>query len=193
MAIIIKKLRHELNGDYLDFFDKRAFAEGDLNAPCYCTSPTIDKKTKAKMESEFGDDVKGTLRRYAVDMLNEKKIQGYLAYDGELSVGWCNAANMDIYLDFIPDYAREMKCGKTMSVVCFEIAPSYRGQGIAKAFLERVCKDAKARGYRAVEGYPIIEDENKIFDFYGPVGLYQKAGFKEITRQDNRILMRRTL
>lgn len=37
--------------------------------------------------------VKETVRKYAVELLNGNKIQGYLAYDGELSIGWCNAAD----------------------------------------------------------------------------------------------------
>ena len=45
---------------------------------------------------------------------------------------------------FIPDFARKSVCGKTMSVVCFSIAPQYRSKGIATAFLERVIADAKA-------------------------------------------------
>ncbi|WP_408609478.1 MULTISPECIES: GNAT family N-acetyltransferase [Eisenbergiella] len=28
--------------------------------------------------------------------------------------------------------------------ICFETAPEYRGRGIAKALLRRVCKDAEA-------------------------------------------------
>ena len=35
--IVIKKLSQELNKDYLDFFDNRAFSDGNPNGPCYCT------------------------------------------------------------------------------------------------------------------------------------------------------------
>ena len=28
-------------------------------------------------------------------MLNKNMIHGYLAYDGETSIGWCNAAEME--------------------------------------------------------------------------------------------------
>ncbi len=193
MEFNIKELSLDLTHDYLDFFDNRAFSDGNPNGPCYCTSPTMDKITEEKMVSEFGNDIKGTIRRYAVEMLNEGKIRGYLAYEGDISIGWCNAADMESYSAFVPDFARQKKCGKTFSVVCFEIAPEYRGKGIATAFLNRVCTDAKARGYIAVEGYAKLNNELTNYDYNGPIRLYEKAGFSEVARQDKQIVMRKIL
>ena len=42
--ITIKPLTPELNKDYLDFFDNRAFTDGNPNGPCYCTSPNQDEE-----------------------------------------------------------------------------------------------------------------------------------------------------
>lgn len=145
------------------------------------------------MVSEFGNDIKGTIRRYAVEMLNEDRIHGYLAFDEDVSIGWCNAADMDSYSAFVPDFARQNKCGKTYSVVCFEIAPEYRGKGIATAFLERICTDAKARGYAAVEGYAKLYNDHVYYDYNGPIRLYKKVGFTEVKRQDKQVIMRKIL
>lgn len=192
--IVIKKLSQELNKDYLDFFDNRAFSDGNPNGPCYCTSPNQDEETIKQMVSEFqANGVKNTIRKYAVEMLNDRKINGYLAFDNGLSVGWCNAADIDSYSGFVPDLARENKCGKTISIVCFEIAPGYRGKGLASAFIERVCDDAKANGYIAVEGYAkmsVVRDE---YDFTGPIRLYEKAGFTRIMEQNGQVIMRKVL
>lgn len=192
--IVIKKLSQELNKDYLDFFDNRAFSDGNPNGPCYCTSPNQDEETIKQMVSEFqANGVKNTIRKYAVEMLNDRKINGYLAFDNGLSVGWCNAADIDSYSGFVPDFARENKCGKTISIVCFEIAPGYRGMGLASAFIERVCDDAKANGYIAVEGYAkmsVVRDE---YDFTGPIRLYEKAGFTKIMEQNGQVIMRKVL
>lgn len=96
--ITIKPLTSELNKDYLDFFDNRAFTDGNPNGPCYCTSPNQDEETIKKMVKKFKIfGVKKTLRKYAVKMLNENKIHGYLAFDGDVSIGWCNAADIDSY------------------------------------------------------------------------------------------------
>lgn len=192
--IIIKPLTTELTADYLDFFDHRAFTDNNPNGPCYCTSPNQDEESIQQMVSEFKTHgVKDTIRKYAVEMLNNNKIHGYLAYDGNLSVGWCNAADMESYAGFVPDFARDITCGKTVSIVCFEIAPEYRGMGIASAFIDRVCNDAKSKGYVAVEGYAKVSDKRDDFDYQGPVRLYQKAGFVEVARDNGQIVMRKVL
>ena len=192
--IIIKPLTPELTADYLDFFDHRAFTDNNPNGPCYCTSPNQDEESIQQMVSEFKTHgVKDTIRKYAVEMLNNNKIHGYLAYDGNLSIGWCNAADMESYAGFVPDFARNNTCGKTVSIVCFEIAPEYRGMGIASAFIDRVCNDAKSNGYVAVEGYAKVSDKRDDFDYQGPVRLYQKAGFVEVARENGQIVMRKVL
>ena len=192
--IIIKPLTAESTADYLDFFDNRAFTDGNPNGPCYCTSPNQDEAGIQQMVSEFQTfGVKETIRKYAVEMLNNNRIHGYLAYDGNLSVGWCNAADIDSYAGFVPDFARKNTCGKTVSIVCFEIAPEYRGMGIASALIDRVCSDAKSKGYAAVEGYAKATDKRDDFDYQGPVRLYQKAGFAEVARDNGQIVMRKIL
>ena len=194
MNITIKPLTSDLNEDYLDFFDNRAFTDDNPNGPCYCTSPNQDEKTIKRMVKEFKKyGIKQTLRKYAVEMLNQNQIQGYLAFDGDLSIGWCNAADIESYSGFVPAFAKENICGKTISIVCFEIAPEYRGIGIASAFIERVCNDAKEKGYVAVEGYAKLSQKRDDFDFQGPMQLYKKSGFIEVARQDGQVIMRKNL
>ena len=193
-TISIKPLTPKLNKDYLDFFDNRAFTDDNPNGPCYCTSPNQDEEEIKQMVGEFRlFDVKDTVRKYAVKMLEENKISGYLAYDGEISIGWCNAADMESYVGFVPQFAREKICGKTISIVCFEIAPEYRGMGIASAFIDKVCEDAKSKGYVAVEGYANLSDVRNDFDYQGPIRLYQKAGFVEAARENGQVIMRKIL
>ncbi|MCH5296704.1 MAG: GNAT family N-acetyltransferase [Ruminococcus sp.] len=192
--IKIKPLEPKLKSDYLAFFDSRAFTDENPNGPCYCTSPNQDEETIKQMVSEFSaNGVKETIRKYAIKMLDENKIQGYLAFDGDTSIGWCNAADIESYVGFVPEFARTNTCGKTISIVCFEIAPEYRGIGLALAFIDRICADAKLKGYVAVEGYSKIYEGRNDYDFYGPVGLFQKSGFQEIARKDGQIIMRKVL
>ncbi len=193
-TIVIRPLTPELNADYLDFFDHRAFTDDNPNGPCYCTSPNQEEEQIKKMVGEFKSfGVKETLRKYAAEMLDRNMIRGYLAYDGEKSIGWCNAADTESYAGFVPAFARSITCGKTISIVCFEIAPQYRGMGIASAFIDRVCADAKSKGYAAVEGYAKLSDRRDDFDFRGPYRLYQKAGFTEAARENGQAVMRKVL
>ena len=196
MNLTIKPLTLDLTTDYLDFFDNRAFSDGNPNGPCYCTSPNMDASSIRQMVSEFGDDVKGTVRRYAVKMLAEGKIHGYLAFDGDGPIGWCNAGSLAGYSnvgfdDDVSAFIRQNACGKTMSVVCFAIAPEYRGRGVASALLERVIADAKAEGFAAVEGYARVQKERVYYDYNGPIRLFEKAGFIEAARRDDIVVMRK--
>ena len=197
MNIIIKPLTAGLNSVYLDFFDSRAFSDNNPNGPCYCNAPVMDSAAIRQMEKEFGDDCRGTLRRYAARQLEEGRIFGFLAFDGDTAAGWCNAGDMDAYavnhFQFIPDFARRRVIGKTMSVVCFAIAPEYRGKGIASALLNHVTAQARTGGYAAVEGYSQIKNEQTYLDFTGPLHLYEKAGFTEIARENGKALMRKVL
>lgn len=146
------------------------------------------------MIGEFQENgVKETIRKYAVKMLDNGEINGYLAFDKDLSIGWCNASDIDSYKGFVPDFAKENKCGKTISIVCFEIAPEYRGKGIALSFIKQVCIDAKANGYVAVEGYAKITKQRDEYDFTGPIHLYEKAGFSFIMEQNGVAIMRKML
>ena len=193
-TIVIRPLTSELNADFLDFFDHRAFTDDNPNGPCYCTSPNQEEEQIKKMISEFKSfGVKETLRKYAAQMLERNMIHGYLAYDGDQSIGWCNAADKESYAGFVPAFARDISCGKTISIVCFEITPEYRGMGIASAFVERVCSDARLKGYAAVEGYAKLSDQRNDFDFQGPYRLYQKNGFTEAGREKGQAVMRKLL
>ncbi len=193
MTIEIKPLSPDLIPSYIDFFDNRAFSDDSPCGPCFCTSPSMDAASEAQMVSEFEDDIKGTLRRVAINLLIAGRIHGYLAFDDDLPVGWCNAGDRDGYPNWIPEIASQVSLGKTISVVCFAIAPDYRGQGLSLALLERVVEDAKAQGYAAVEGYPRIQKDREPYDFNGPLRLFEKTGFAEIARQGDIVVMSKDL
>jgi GNAT superfamily N-acetyltransferase len=192
MTIEIKPLTVDLIPSYIDYFDNRAFSDGSPCGPCYCASASMDAATEAQMVSELGDDARGTLRRYAINILIAGRIHGYLAFEDDSPVGWCNAGDRDLYPNWIPDIAKETSIGKTISVLCFAIAPEHRGKGLSFALLERIVEDAKAHGYAAVEGYPRIQKEREPYDFNGPLRLFEKAGFIQEARDGDMVVMRKT-
>ena len=69
-------------------------------------------------------------------------------------------------------------------VVCFAIAPEYRGKGVSTALLERVIADAGAEGFAAVEGYVHRTEWNGDFNFKGPMRLYEKLGFAPAEQEE---------
>ena len=209
MNLVIRALSPELAADYFDFFDHRAFADGSPFYPCYCNAFNLSREQIAvelfgRAERYGGEEGwKRALRESAASMVQNGIIQGYLAYDGGLSVGWCNANDRLSYyrvgefeLDSLPeDIAPDdaLVRGTVKSVVCFEIAPAWRGKGIAGKLLERVCRDAKEQGYSFVEAYPGLPEQNRAPAFTGPLRLYEKAGFTECGRRGSMIIMRKGL
>jgi GNAT superfamily N-acetyltransferase len=197
MNIIIKPLTPELSDDYFDFFENRAFTD-DSPYRCYCQ---VFQMTKQQYQAAYNDpetqkNPGPASRKVAEQQIADGVLRGYLAYMDGKSIGWCNAndrANYpaEPYYDDVPFHAPvELK---EKAVVCFEIAPDYRGKGVATALLNQVIADAKAEGYVAVVGFPVMRDERYEWDNQGPDRLYEKAGFSKVSEQDGRAVMRKEL
>lgn len=206
MKITIQPLSPALIHDYFDFFDHRAFVDGSPFYPCYCNAFNLSAeaiRNDLLAQATDAESWRMRLRESAWRMVQAGDIQGYLAYDGDVAVGWCNANDRMNYarvgefdLERVPEDAPPKDCpgkGIVKSIVCFEIAPDYRGKGIATLLLKRVCADAKAAGYACVEGYPQVCPQSAALAFTGPMGLYLKAGFAEYSRKENRITMRKKI
>ncbi len=202
MNLTIKPLTPELTADYFDFFNNRAFTDNPPWGGCYCIAWQM---TKEEEKTQLYDQVEAygggqenfmrALGEIVVRQITSGALRGYLAYVDGVSIGWCNAndkANFPVEsVNGFRLYAPTEKREKV--VICFEIAPEYRGKGVATALLNRVVIDAKAEGYAAVEGFPIVHGERNKWDFQGPVRLYEKAGFVKVAEQGKNTVMRREL
>lgn len=225
MNLTIKRMCPELADDYFDFFDNRAFSDNSPYYPCYCNAFQLSKAQLEDISKECeanggGDEnFRIALRSSAMRMVEQNIIQGYLAYDGNVSIGWCNANNRKNYtrvgefnLENVPDDVKDVvepvsesmaaaqrddtafeQVEKIKSIVCFEIAPEYRGKGIAAALLNRVCEDAAKEGYDKVEVYPVVRDAYEVLDFTGPIHMYEKAGFVRISQHGKELVMQKDL
>lgn len=201
MNIVIKRLTPDIATDFFDFFDNRAFSDNSPEGPCYCTRFQM---TKEEEKSEFshvealGGGSVGfmrVLRNIAERQIESGALQGYLAFADGISIGWCNCndkANFPMESGngrrlYAPAEKREKV------VVCFEIAPEYRGKGVATALLQRAVDDARSEDYVAVEGFPLLRGERYEWDFTGPIRLYEKLGFVKTSESDRFIVMRKEL
>ena len=197
MDIEIRKLTPALAADYFDFFENRAFTD-DSPYRCYCQMYQMSAeqvKDSLAYADANGLDGGQISRRAAEQQIGAGTLCGYLAFAGGAAIGWCNAndrANFptepctDTHF-YAPAEQREK------AVVCFEIAPEYRGRGVATALLARVCEDARAEGYAAVVAFPVARAERFEWDCTGPVRLYEKAGFAKASQQGEEIFMRKML
>lgn len=195
MVVTIKALTPELADDYFGFFENRAFTD---NSPyrCYCQRFQM---TKDQFEAEYGSVPPAELgiasRKTAERQIASGALRGYLAFVDGVSIGWCNANDRVNYpADSVngPQYHAPAEKHEK-AVVCFEIAPEFRGRGIATALLQQVIADAKAEDCAAVVSFPVERDKRYEWDFTGPVRLYEKAGFTKAAKQDDYVVMRKEL
>lgn len=199
--ITIKPLSPELIADYFDFFNNRAFTDNPPWGGCYCTNPQMTKLESeadmARVKAYGGGNVNfmRVLHETVVRQITTGKLRGYLAYADGSSIGWCNCNDKSNFpaesLFGTHLYAPAEKREK--AVICFEIAPEYRGKGVATALLTHAVADAKAERYVAVEGFPDSHGERNEWDFTGPARLYENLGFTAITTQDGSVIMRKGL
>lgn len=200
MNITIKPLTPELSADYFDFFENRAFTDGSPYR-CYCQ---VFQMSKEQQQAAYDNIIAMELspgtasREEAGRQIANGVLRGYLAYADGKSIGWCNANDRANYpaephCDDAPFHAPAERREK--AVVCFEVAPEYRGKGVATALLSRVISDAKAEGYLAVVGFPVERSERYEWDCRGPMRLYENAGFLKTpaAEQGENVTMRKNL
>lgn len=189
MEIEVRRLTPELAEDYVRFFDLTPHDDNVDEHKCYCVC-------------WCGDDAEGKdfstrekRREYALEYVKQGKLQGYLAYQGERIVGWCNAntkaeclrcASWRRFMGNVP--VEEPGDARVKSVFCFVIAPDLRRQGLARLLLERVCHDAAEEGFAYVEAYPWKE-----LDFGGYYEMYQQSGFSVFLETEHGYVVRRPL
>ncbi|MDR2657073.1 MAG: GNAT family N-acetyltransferase [Oscillospiraceae bacterium] len=204
--LVIKPLTPDLASDFFDFFDNRAFTDDSPEGPCYCQRFQM---TREEEEVAIGDMLRqyggfgNALKHGLVDILRELARQqiasgalhGYLAFIDGVSVGWCNANDKANFPEESANRARLYAPAEKREkiVVCFEIAPEYRGKGIAAALLQRVIDDAIVEGYAAIESLPRKRDGRYEWDFAGPIQLYKKAGFVTVEEREKDYVMRKEL
>lgn len=181
MEIQIKKLTQDMTGDYLYYFDNVAFQDHEEWAGCYCLESHLSREEN---EAMWGD--KARRSKKAEELIAGGILQGYLVYDGDEVIGWCNAGDKTGYEPLMENAVFETEKigrGEIMSVYCFEIAAERRGTGIAHMLLDRIVRDAKEQGYSYVEGYPFTDREFE-YQYHGPIPLYEKHGFQRIADRD---------
>jgi ribosomal protein S18 acetylase RimI-like enzyme len=175
-SIEVKALSAANLTDYLAFFDTRAFPDNPRWASCYCFFPYHDPKTMDWPKRSAAEN-----RLAITASVTQGQAQGYLAYAGDEVVGWCNAAPRPRFpmLDEPEPDAEHIG-----SIMCFVVAPSHRGRGVATALLGAACDGLKAQGLRKVQAKPVKDAKGSAANHWGPLAMYLAAGFT-IVREDD--------
>jgi len=110
-----------------------------------------------------------------INRINENELRGYLVFENDKPIGWCNANNRSNYQRLLRDYDLiDNPDDEVCSIVCFLIHPDYRRQNIATSMFNKLVLD-----WTGQNGIKIIwlqvEAENRIAN-----KLYTKLGMKRI-------------
>jgi GNAT superfamily N-acetyltransferase len=127
---------------------------------------------------------------------------GLVAYlDGE-PVGWCAVEARSAYPRLrskcrVPwDGRSEDKADASVwAVTCFVTRAGFRSRGVSRALARAAVDFARARGARALEGYPMLTEPGKEITWgelhVGSRRIFAAAGFAEVSRPtQRRVVMR---
>ena len=196
MNIEVKKLTMDLLSDWLYFFDQIGFSDNEHWSGCYCMCNHLDEEYKKQynwnIEIEKGTN--SVNREKAIKLIKDNRMHGYLAYNNHDVVGWCNANDKNIYKPLfgeLPWMEDTEKNEKIKAIMCFCIDPQLRNKGIASLLLQKVCLDAAVDGYKYIEAYPFVKNEEN--NYQGPLSMYIKNGFTEYGKIEPIIIVRKYL
>lgn len=175
--ILVRPLGPQLLDDYLRFFGSRAFSDNPRWAGCYCYFPLHDPDEKTWSRRSAGEN-----RSAVAGCIRAGTAPGYLAYAADDVVGWCSAGPQPLY-----PLLRELAASdadRVGAIVCFVIAPDFRGRGVASALLRAACDGLRAQGMATVQAIPRKRASSAAENHYGPLAMYLAAGFS-IVREDD--------
>jgi GNAT superfamily N-acetyltransferase len=117
----------------------------------------------------------------------DRRAPGLVAYrDGE-AVGWVSVGPREDYPRLVHSKVLiPIDDRPVWSVVCFVVARSARGSGVASALLEAAIEYATEHGATLLESYPIETDGRRVpaaHAFKGTVGMFERAGFEIVARR----------
>src|SRR5712671_2456857 len=152
------------------FFEGEAFRDNPKWSFCYCQC-FYEDHSKVRWASRTAVEN----RECASRRIAEGRMQGLLAYREGQVVGWCNAAPRKLLhaLDAEP-IANPEQVG---TILCFLVAPSARGRGVATALLSAACGKLAAQGLLSVEANPRSSGTGAAENHFGPLRMYLAAGF----------------
>jgi len=148
---------------------------------CFDTYPVEVRADRLRQQTECGyQDADST--------------SGLVAYlDGE-PVGWCAVEPRTAFTSLVrnsraawADREEDKTDDSVWAVTCLFARAGFRKRGVSRALARAAVDFARARGARAIEGYPITT-KNVISEelHVGTVGVFADAGLTEVSRPTQR-------
>jgi GNAT superfamily N-acetyltransferase len=170
---------------------ERLFGERGACAGCWCM---FWRLKRSEFDKKKGEGNRRALRKIVV----AGQEPGLLAYAEDEPVGWCALAPRESFP--VLENSRILKRidnQPVWSIPCFFVAKPFRRKGLTVQLLRAAVANARKRGARIVEGYPVQPKKPRVPDIFVYAGLasaFRKAGFVEVERRSpTRPIMRADL
>lgn len=189
--IEVRKLSPDLSSAWLSFFDRDAFADNPEWAGCYCNFYHADHS-----ETSWDARTAAENRTAARRLISSGRMTGYLAYQGDTVIGWCQAGARASIANVVNDPLLTLPDddpAEIGSIVCFVVARPYRGIGAARRLLDGACAGFREAGLAVAEAYPRPQAATDAANYHGPLQLYLSSGFSIFRESDDVTVVRRRL
>lgn len=160
------------------------FGQGGDPKWCWCAFYRV-----RGIEFSNGTEAKNrkVLERHTRTTAREDRAPGLVAYrDGEV-IGWVSVGPRSDYERLTYSKVLAPVDDKPVwSVVCFVVARSARGEGVATALLAAAVDYARSHGARWLEAYPADTAAGRVpaaSAYKGTLGMFERAGFTEVARR----------
>ena len=184
MELTIRPLSPALGETYCDFLSGVDFSQTPHWASCFCRFYHLTCSQQEWMARTLEEN-----RAEALREIETGNMRGYLAFDGETCVGWCNASDVDQLVRLHED-TDELCSGKRVGcTICFVIHPNYRGKGVARQMLHRAIEDFRLSGYEAMLALPVEAENAGQRRYRGTLHMYQDEGYRELQAIDQLHIM----
>jgi GNAT superfamily N-acetyltransferase len=146
-------------------------SESNKMGQCFCTAwwvPTWDEWDNRTSEQN---------RSLRENLFRDGIYDGYLMYDDDRPIGWCQCGPRDRMPKIRQTYNLTPD-PEVWAISCFFLLPEYREIGLAQYFLDEIIKNIKSEGVWHLQGFPCRGKNLTADDIWtGPENIFQKAGF----------------
>lgn len=151
---------------------------------CYCVAWWVESW------AGWGDRTAEQNRQHRDALLAAGHYDGYLLYNGDEPVAWCQVGPRDRLVKLVNQMALPSD-SEAWAITCFLVAPAYRRQGLAGKVLEMVLADLRKNGIKSVEAFPKRGSDLDALDLWnGPEAMYLSAGFAFVKEVAQRAVLR---
>ncbi len=154
---------------FVQYMESVSFSHAPHWAGCYCRFYHCEEMIWDQRTAEQN-------RAEALETIGAGTMKGYLAYDGNRVIGWCNANELNAYTLLKPTLLPIVGDGKIGIVICFLIHKDYHNQGVARMLLDAAIPGFRNEGYDAVIALPVDTDVPEM-RYRGTKHMYEERGF----------------